>query len=170
MRTNMAQRINPAQEAKTGRPRPLEKAPLRGFLPVCGRVLRPNGKSYSLGTESGGRKVPRSTPLFTLRRWIMHECLPARVKDFASLRQPSGLPSCHTREPNNLARAPDTREGARERGQGLPLSLQIGDSRTSSETDTRSVGRSVGWGRKAHSSAGTLLTPQRRHVRGTPGS
>lgn len=92
----------------------------------------------------------------------------ARVKDFAALRQPSNLPSCHTQEPSKLARAPDTREGAE--GERAGLALVTPNRRFKDKLRNRHpVGRSVGrlGARKAQSSAGTLLTPQRRHVRGT---
>lgn len=92
------------------------------------------------------------------------EC--AWLKDFAPLRLTSSCPL--TRQKQQLSRAQRWTPGRewRARGQGLPLYSTKGDSKTS--RDTRSV-RSVGRLRlKAHSSAGTLLTPQRRHMRGTP--
>lgn len=100
----------------------------------------------------------------------MHEHFQPRVKDFASLRQPSNLPHCHTRVLLKLARAPDTREGVR--GERAGLALVTPNRRFKDKlrtTDTRSVDRVGRLGpEKAHSSAGKLLTPQRRHMRGTP--
>lgn len=89
------------------------------------------------------------------------------LKDFATLRQSFGLPYCHAQVPIRQRRAPDTREGGEGVRAGLALVTPIGDSRTSFEADTRSVG-SVGRlrARRPCSSAGKLLTPQRRHMRG----
>lgn len=74
----------------------------------------------------------------------MPRCFQARVKDFASLRQPSNLPSCHTREPSKLARAPDTREGAEGERAGLALvtpSRRFKDKLRNRHPVGRSVGR-----------------------------
>lgn len=78
----------------------------------------------------------------------MYEHSQVRIKDFASLRQPSNLPYCPTNEPLKTARAPDTREGGRGGRAGLALVTPNRRFKDKLRTDTRSVDRSVGWGRR----------------------
>ena len=170
-RTFMAQRTSPSQGDQDRASRLGQSGATSQLLTCLWLGFECFGKSYSLGTETSDVRKRQNRHPINSEEVLMQEHSPARVKDFASLRQLSNLPSCHTRVPLELARAPDTREGAE--GERAGLALVTPNRRFKDKLRNRHpVGRSVGrlGAQRAHSSAGTLLTPQRRHMRGTPGS